>query len=162
MPVTDVTQDLERRTLTITAEFAAPVERIWAIYEDARQLERTWGPPTHPATFVTYDFEPGGVAHYFMTGPEGERYYGFWRITEIDAPRRFGFQDGFALDDTFAPNEDLPVSENAFAFEAIDGGTRVTFTSTYETVEALEQVLGMGMVEGATSAINQIDDLVAA
>jgi hypothetical protein len=33
--------------------------------------------------------------------------------------------------------------------------------STFESAEALQQVLDMGVVEGASSAINQIDDLVA-
>ena len=42
-----------------------------------------------------------------------------------------------------------------------DGGTRATFVGTYATAEALQQVLDMGMVEGASSAINQIDDLLA-
>ena len=62
----------------------------------------------------------------------------------------------------FAPNEDLPVSKNTYSFEAIDGGTRATFTSAYDSAEGLQQVLEMGVVEGATLAINQIDDLVAA
>lgn len=31
MPVTDVTKDIDTRTITITAEFASPVERVWAI-----------------------------------------------------------------------------------------------------------------------------------
>jgi uncharacterized protein YndB with AHSA1/START domain len=44
MPVTDVKHDLDTRTLTITAEFAAPVERIWQVYADPRQLEKVWGP----------------------------------------------------------------------------------------------------------------------
>jgi len=38
MPVTDITKDLDNRTLTITADFAAPVERIWQLYADPRQL----------------------------------------------------------------------------------------------------------------------------
>ena len=42
MPVTDVTHDLDARTLTITADFAAPVERIWQVYADPRQLEKVW------------------------------------------------------------------------------------------------------------------------
>ena len=46
MPVTDITKDLDTRTLTITAEFAAPVERVWEIYADPRQLEQVWGPPS--------------------------------------------------------------------------------------------------------------------
>ena len=48
MPVTDVAQDLDTRTLTITAEFSAPVERIWQVYADPRQLERVFGPPEYP------------------------------------------------------------------------------------------------------------------
>ena len=33
--------------------------------------------------------------------------------------------------------------------------------STYESADALQTVLDMGVIEGATGAINQIDDLVA-
>ena len=162
MPVTDVTHDLDTRSLTITAEFTAPVERIWEIYADPRQLEQVFGPPTHPATFVDHDLTPGGRAHYYMTSPDGEKYYGWWKVSEVDEPHRFAFEDGFASDDTFAPLEDMPVSKNVYTFEAIDGGTRATFASSYDTAEVLQKVLKMGVVEGASSAIDQIDALVAA
>lgn len=161
MPVTDVTHDLDSRTLVITAEFAAPVERIWQVYADPRQLERVFGPPTHPATFVDHDLSPGGRATYFMTSPEGDRYYGWWLVTAVDEPRSFAFEDGFADDETFAPNPDLPVSKNIYSFEPIDTGTRAVFTATYDSAEALQKVLDMGVVEGASSAIDQIDALVA-
>lgn len=161
MPVTDVTHDLDTRAIVITAEFAAPVERIWEIYADPRQLEQVFGPPSHPATFVDHDLRPGGRAHYFMTSPEGEKYYGWWKVNEVDEPHRFTFEDGFAADDSFAPIDDMPVSENVYAFEAIDGGTRAVFTSTYATAEGLQQVLEMGVIEGASSAIDQIDAFVA-
>ena len=96
-----------------------------------------------------------------MTSPEGEKYYGWWKVTEVDRPHRFAFEDGFAADDSFAPVEDMPVSRNVYTFEPIDGGTRATFASSYDTVEGLQQVLDMGVVEGASSAIDQIDALVA-
>ena len=162
MPVTDVTHDLDTRTLTITAEFAAPVERIWQVYADPRQLEKVFGPPTYPATFVDHDLTPGGRAHYYMTSPEGEKYYGWWKVTAVDEPRSFAFEDGFASDDSFTPAEDMPVSQSVYRFEAIDNGTRATFTSTYDSAAALQKVLDMGVVEGASSAIQQIDTLVAA
>ena len=161
MPVTDVTSDLDTRTLTITAEFAAPVERIWEVYADPRQLEKVFGPPTYPATFVAHDLSPEGRTHYFMTSPEGEKYYGWWRVTAVDEPRSFTFDDGFAADDSFAPLPDMPVSHNVYEFEPIDTGTRATFTGTYESAEGLQKVLDMGAVEGSTAAINQIDALVA-
>ena len=60
MTVTNVHKDPDARTMTITAEFDAPVERVWQMWADPRQLERWWGPPTYPATFVDHDLSPGG------------------------------------------------------------------------------------------------------
>ena len=160
MPVTHVEHNLDSRTLTIIADFPAPVERIWQVYADPRQLERVWGPPTHPATFVDHDLRPGGTMRYFMTGPGGERFAGYWIVKSVDEPSGFTFDDGFAHED-LSPNPDLPVSDNSYSFAARDGGTRATFVSTYATAEALQAVLDMGVVEGASSAIGQIDALVA-
>ena len=161
MPVTDVHHDLDALTLTITAEFAAPAARVWEVYADPRQLERVWGPPTYPATFVDHQMAPGGRMTYYMTSPEGERFYAYWTIDEVDAPAGFSFRDGFALDETFAPNAEMPVSHNVFRFTETDGGTRATYVGTYDSAESLQKVLDMGVVEGSTSAINQIDDLLA-
>jgi uncharacterized protein YndB with AHSA1/START domain len=160
VPVTDVTHDLDTLTLTITAEFAAPVERIWQIYADPRQLERVFGPPTYPATFVEHDLTPGGQAHYYMTSPEGEKSYGWWRVTAVDEPHSFAFDDGYAADDTFTPLQDLPVSKNVYTFEAIEGGTRATFTATFDSAEALQKAIEMGVAEGTSSAVEQVDSLV--
>lgn len=161
MPVTAVDQDLDRRTLTITAEFAAPVERIWQVYADPRQLEKVWGPPTYPATFVDHDLRPGARTTYYMTSPEGEKFAGYWDVTTVDEPAGFAFDDGFA-DQDLRPNPDLPVSHNVYTFTATpDGGTRATYASTFDSAEDLQKVLDMGAVEGTTGAINQIDGLVA-
>ena len=35
MPVVDITKDLDALTLTIVADFAAPVERVWQLYADS-------------------------------------------------------------------------------------------------------------------------------
>lgn len=161
MPVTDVEHDIDARTLTITADFAAPVERVWGVYADPRQLERVWGPPGYPATFVDHDLVPGGRMTYYMTSPEGEKYYSYWTVLEVREPSGFDFKDGFALDETFAPNPEMPEALNSYTFAPTGGGTRATFVGTYATAEDLQKVLDMGVVEGSTQAINQIDDLLA-
>lgn len=162
MPVTNITSDLDNRTLTITAEFAAPVERVWQVYADPRQLEKVWGPPTFPATFHAHDLTPGGRMNYIMKGPDGEQYAGIWEITAVSAPRRFEFDDAFA-DTDFNKNTDMPVSKNVYTFEpSATGGTTATYVSVYASAEGLQQVLEMGMEEGATESINQIDVLLAA
>lgn len=160
MPVTDVQHDQDTRTLTITAEFAAPAHRIWQIYADPRQLEKVWGPPTYPATVVEHDLTPGGRVNYFMTSPEGEKFAGYWNVTAVDEPRSFSFEDGFA-DLDFNPNPDMPVSTNVYTFTEHDGRTGATYVATYDTAEGLQKVLEIGVVEGASSAINQIDELLA-
>src|SRR5213080_4419877 len=105
MTVTDVVKDPENRTMTITAEFGAPVERVWQIWADPRQLERWWGPPTHPATVVDHDLTAGGRVTYYMTGPDGEKLHGSWRVISVDPPRSLEFEDGCG-----PPNEDLPAT----------------------------------------------------
>lgn len=159
MPVTDVKHDTERLTLTITAEFAAPLERIWQVYADPRQLEKVWGPPSFPATFVDHDLTPGGRVTYVMTGPEGEKFAGWWKVTTVDEPTGLSFDDGFA-DQDFNPLPDMPISHNVYTFTGHGGGTRATYVSTYESAEALQKVLDMGIVEGSTQSINQIDGLI--
>lgn len=160
MPVTTAQHDPESLTLTITAEFEAPVERIWQIYADPRQLEKVWGPPTHPATMVEHELVPGGRTAYFMAGPAGEKYAGYWEVTAVDELRSFEFLDGFA-DDDFNPNPDLPVSKNVYTFAEHHGGTRATYVGTFASPEDLQQVLEMGVIEGTSLAIGQIDELVA-
>ena len=64
MPVTSVEKDLDQLTITIVADFAAPVARLWDAHTDPRQIERFWGPPTYPATFLRHDAAPGGRSVY--------------------------------------------------------------------------------------------------
>lgn len=160
MPVTDITHDLDHLTLTITAQFAAPVERIWEVYADPRQLEKVWGPPQYPATVVDHSLTPGGRVTYYMTGPEGERFYGYWTVLEVDEPRSFSYEDGFAHED-FTPDTDLPISTCVSTFSAQDGGTRAVYVTSYTSREGLQTVLDMGVEEGSRTAIDQIDALVA-
>src|SRR5882672_8006840 len=113
MTVTNVSKDPEALTMVVTAEFEAPVERVWQLWENPRLLERWWGPPTYPATVVDHDLTPGGRVTYFMTGPDGDKHAGYWQITAVDEPTSFSFDDGFA-DLDFNPNAGLPVSRNVY------------------------------------------------
>jgi hypothetical protein len=55
----------------------------------------------------------------------------------------------------------MPVSHNVFSFAERDGATHATFRSHYDSAEALQQVIEMGVEEGSTQAINQIDAFLA-
>ncbi|CAN5695583.1 SRPBCC domain-containing protein [soil metagenome] len=160
MTVTNVHKDPDALSMTITADFAVPVERAWELWADPRQLERWWGPPSHPATVVDHDLTPGGSVTYFMTGPEGEKYRGWWTVLAVNGPRSLQFQDGFA-DEDGNPNHELPVTTTDVELGEHDDGTRMVITSRFPSAEAMEQSLAMGMEEGITAALGQIDAILA-
>jgi uncharacterized protein YndB with AHSA1/START domain len=161
MTVTAVRKDSEALTMTLEAEFDAAAERVWQLWADPRQLERWWGPPTYPATFTKHDLRPGGRVEYHMTGPEGDQPKGYWEIDEADAPRSIVFRDGFANDDG-SPNTDMPVNTVRVSIEETAGSrTRMSIESIFPSTEAMEQVLAMGMEEGLTQAVGQIDAILA-
>ena len=160
MTVTDVRKDPAALTMEIVSEFPAPIERVWQLLADPRQLERWWGPPTHPATFTDFDLTPGGAVAYYMTGPDAERYHGWWRVREVSPPIRLEVQDGFA-DDDGQPNPDLPVNVMRIELAARGDITEMTIRSTFPTFEAMEQTLSMGAEEGMRQALGQIDALLA-
>jgi len=160
MPVTSVTTDRETLTMTLVADFPVPVERLWGAFADPRQLERFWGPPGYPTTFGTYEFHPGGIAHYWMTSPEGERFYGRWDFAEIEEPHRIVILDSFA-DAQGEIDASIGTGRMTFTFESTQEGSRYTAVSANETLEDLEKVLEMGQVEGMTMAIGQLDAVLA-
>ncbi|MBA2489362.1 MAG: SRPBCC domain-containing protein [Chloroflexi bacterium] len=161
MTVTAVRKDPEALTMTITAEFDTSPERVWKLWEDPRQLERWWGPPTYPATVDSHDLRPGGRVEYYMTGPEGDQPRGYWEIVEADAPHSLVFRDGFANDDG-TPNAGLPVVTARVTIADLGSGrTRMSIESTFPSAEAMEQVLAMGMEDGLKQAVGQIDAILA-
>jgi uncharacterized protein YndB with AHSA1/START domain len=160
MPVTSVTTDPEALTMTLVADFPVPVERLWGAFADPRQLERFWGPPGYPATFDTYDLRPGGFAHYWMTSPEGQRFFGRWDFEEIEQPHRVVARDSFA-DAEGEIDTSVPTGRMTLTFESTATGSRLTTVSASPTAEALEQVIAMGQVEGMTQAFAQLDTVLA-
>ncbi|HEV8282645.1 MAG TPA: SRPBCC domain-containing protein [Candidatus Limnocylindrales bacterium] len=161
MTVTAVRKDPEALTMTISTELEASPERVWQLWDDPRQLERWWGPPTYPATFTRHDLAPGSRVEYHMTGPGGDKAHGYWDVVEADAPHRLVFRDGFANEDG-TPNDALPRNEARVTIEDLGTGrTRMSMESEFPSAEAMEQVLAMGMEEGLTEAVGQIDAILA-
>lgn len=161
MTVTAVRKDPEALTMTVTAEFDATPERVWQLWEDPRLLERWWGPPTYPATFTRHDLTPGSRVEYHMTGPTGDQPRAWWDIVEVDPPTSLVFRDGFANADG-TPNPDFPVVTVEVSISDVgDGRSRMSIHNRFPTAGAMEQLVAMGMEEGMTQAVGQIDAVLA-
>ncbi|HKX75860.1 MAG TPA: SRPBCC domain-containing protein [Acidimicrobiia bacterium] len=159
MTVTSVETDRQALTLTLTAHYRASIDRVWQLWADPRLLERWWGPPTFPATFTEHDLRPGGSAHYYMTGPNGDTSRGWWRVIAVDPPHRLELEDGFS-DEAGNPNLALPTMAMRVKISEEGDQVRMTIETSFPSVEAMEQVIAMGMEEGLREAVGQIDSLL--
>jgi uncharacterized protein YndB with AHSA1/START domain len=160
MPITSVTSDANALTLTVVGDYPVPVERLWQAYADPRQLERFWGPETWPATFTRHDVTVGGRSEYSMTGPDGTTSRGWWRFLAVEPGRRMEVEDGFAHEDG-TPNDTMPSMRMVFTFEPTDTGSRFTSVTHFPSLEAMQQLVEMGMEEGLRSAMGQLDGVLA-
>ena len=160
MTVTNVEKDPAAMTMSITSELAAPIERVWQLWENPRLLERWWGPPAYPATFVDHDLSVGYLVSYFMTGPGGDQPHGWWRLLEVEAPRSLRFESGFA-DEEGVPSTVMPFMINRVTMsEKSKGVTEMVIETTFSSLADMEKILSMGMEEGMKGALSQVDALL--
>jgi uncharacterized protein YndB with AHSA1/START domain len=160
MTVTSVSKDFDSLTLTVVADFDAPIERVWRLWADPRRLERWWGPPSHPATVEAHDLTPGGEVTYFMTGPAGERSRGWWRVTSVNPPKSLEFTDGSA-DQDGTPIAGMATTTVQVQLTEHDGGTRMVVRSVFDSREQMERLVRMGATEAFVQAVGQMDALLA-
>ncbi len=168
MEKTQVTKDLENKTLIIERVFNAPITKLWQAYADKAMFEKWWGPEGWETTAKTFNFAPGGMIHYCMKCVDKNQgdFFGFeaWGIIKIedtDEPNNFTatdyFSDAEGNHDTTKPTQKFIVE-----FKEENGQTRMINRCITETVEQLEELIKMGMVEGFSSSADKLERLVTA
>jgi len=156
MPIQSINSDPKTLPFPAIGEYPVPVERLWEVWTDPRQLERFWGPPEWPATFTKHDLKLGGEALYYMTGPSGEKAAGYWRFEVVEQFKRLVVADGFSNEDG-TPNDQMPSMRMEFTFESLEKGSRFVSVTTFPSLEAMEELMAMGMLDGSRAAMGQID-----
>ena len=149
MSVVSVEKDYDRLSLTLIAEFDAPVEAVWELWADPRKLERWWGPPSHPATVHRHELTVGGEVAYSMAGGGS----GWWRVTALEPPRALEFTDGWA-------SSDGPTSDVRVRLEERDGRTRMELRFTFSSTEHMDQLRRGGAFEVFPQSVAQMDALL--
>jgi uncharacterized protein YndB with AHSA1/START domain len=160
MSLVRVEKDFDSLSLLLVADFDEPVERVWQLWADPRQLERWWGPPTHPAIVEKHDLEVGGEVTYVMTGPAGEKSRGWWRVTSVDPPRSLDFTDGFA-DQDGTPKTDSPTTMVRMRLAEHGTGTRMELRFGFASRAHMEQLQRWGAFDVFPQSVRQIDAVLA-
>ncbi len=166
MEKTQVTKDLENKTLTIERVFDAPITKLWQAYADQTMFEKWWGPEGWETTTKEFNFTPGGKIHYCMKCVDKNQgdFFGFeaWgkmQIESIDEPNAFSALDYFSNAEG-THDETKPTQRFTLELREEGGKTRMLIRTITETTEQLEELIKMGMIEGFDSSINKLEKLM--
>jgi uncharacterized protein YndB with AHSA1/START domain len=151
--------DKGKNSMTIIKEFEAKRQLVWDCYTKSELIDQWFAPKPYSTKTVAMDFKVGGHWQYTMIAPDGLQHWGrmdFQKIQPIDNYTALsGFCDAAGL-----LIQGLPLAKWNVNFSEREERTLVNNTITYETAEALQQVMDMGMQEGITAAVEQLAELV--
>lgn len=156
----DFSVNKENKTIVIKRAFAANLELVWDAWTTSELLEQWWAPKPYSVQTISMDFAKGGLWHYAMVSPEGEKHYCKAYYQDITLQEMFSYKDAFCNEQ----GEDLPDMpsmqwHNTFS-AGLEDSTVVNVVLQFESEEALENILKMGMKEGFTMALGNLDELL--
>ncbi len=155
----DFLVDKEKNTITVKREFAAERPLIWECYTQSEMLDQWFAPEPFTTKTKSMDFREGGHWHYAMVDPDGKEYWGWTEYSKIQPIDFYETLDAFS-DSEGNINKDLPRAEWHVQFTDKGENTLVVTTVQYDSLEALNQVINMGMKEGLTSTLERLDQLL--
>jgi uncharacterized protein YndB with AHSA1/START domain len=80
----------------IQRTFDAPRALVWKAFTERDRLMQWWGPRGFKMLACTIDLRPGGVFHYCMESPDGQKMWGKFVYREIVAPERIVHINSFS------------------------------------------------------------------
>ena len=156
----DFLVDKEKSTMTIKKEFAARRQLVWDCHTKSELLDQWFAPKPLTTKTKSMDFSEGGHWHYVMIDQDGQEYWGRLDYQTINPIDHYTALDSFS-DESGALNPELPRSSWHVSFTEAAERTVVQTIVTYKSSDDLEKVIGMGMKEGMTSALERLDELLA-
>jgi uncharacterized protein YndB with AHSA1/START domain len=138
MKPAEKTSDIASREITVSREFAAPRELVFAAWTDPVHVSRWWGPKGFTTTTTRMEVRPGGVWEHVMHGPDGTDYPNRIVFVEIVKPERVVYDHVSA-----------PLFRSTSVFEDLGPRSRLTVTLRFDSAEVLEEAVRRhGALEG--------------
>ena len=150
--------DKSKKTVVITAEFAAERDLVWKAYTEPELLDQWWAPKPFSSRTKAMDFREGGRRFYAMVSPEGQESWAVQKYTSITPKTNFKFLNAFADENE---NPQLPGSDWDLNFSEQNGKTTITTTIYNESRERMEMLMSMGFKEGTEAAYDSLKELLA-
>lgn len=149
----------DKNSLHIKREFAAKRQTVWDCYTKQELLDRWYAPKPLITRTKSMDFREGGHWVFAMIEPSGTEY---WSRTDYQSIKPKEFFTGI---DSFCNSEgevnpEYPSSKMEVKFSDLNAHTLMETVVTYDSAEALQTVIAMGMEGGLKSTLESLDDLL--
>ncbi len=146
------------RTIVVVRTFGAPREAVFEAWTKPEHVSRWLGRRGDVMTVCEVDLRVGGRWRYVWQLLEGGVMGMGGEYLEVEPPARLVSSEVFE-------GEDFEVmgggTVNTVVFEDVEGGTRVTVTSEYESTEARDGALATGMEGGMNEGFERLAELLA-
>jgi uncharacterized protein YndB with AHSA1/START domain len=157
----DFSVDKESKKIKVKREFSAPISKVWAAWTESHLLDQWWAPKPWKARTKTMDFREGGYWLYAMVGPDGTEHWSRADYKSITPLKSFSAQDAFCDEDgNINPNLPRSFWTNEFS-ETSNSTTIVSIETAYDDLSDLEKVIEMGVKEGLSAALENLDELLS-
>jgi uncharacterized protein YndB with AHSA1/START domain len=155
----------------ISRVFDAPRELVWVAWTDPKKMARWWGPHDFTNPVCEMDVRAGGAYRIVMRSPAGEDYPLVGIFREVVQPERLvmtmdvtGHPDEWhrMVNPKWRKGDANPVGEmvQTVTFEKVEGKTRLTVRTRFESAAIRDAMVKMGMNEGWSQSLVRLDELL--
>ena len=159
------------RDFMISRTFDAPRALVWKAWTEPKHMAQWWGPKDFTNPVCELDVRVGGAYRITMRGPDGDEYplKGVYR--EIVPPERLVmFMDISDHPDSWydmvIPDRDKTKKPHVdcvqtATFEEVDGKTKLTIRTRFESVAIRDAMIEMGMNGGWSLSLDRLTTCLA-
>jgi uncharacterized protein YndB with AHSA1/START domain len=150
----------------ISRTFDAPRELVWKAWTDPLRMAQWWGPRHFTNPVCELDVRPGGAYRIVMRGPDGGEHPLKGVYLEVVEPERLVMTADHselpaAWHDLVNPGRDKskkPALEGVMTitFENLNGKTRLTVRTRFESAAIRDAMVKMGMNEGWSQSLDRL------
>ena len=143
-----------KQEIVVTRVFDAPRDLVFKACTDPNLIASWWGPRRLTTTIDKMEVKPGGMWRFVQRDIEGHVFAFHGVYHEVTVPERCVQTFEF---------EGVPghVAMDTTTFEEVDGKTKLTQQSVFQSVEDRDGMVQSGMQEGASESMDRLAELLA-
>ncbi len=150
---TIITAEPGKQEIVITRTFDAPRDLVFKAYTDPKLIEEWWGPRRLTVEIDKMEVKPGGPWRFINKDADGNifAFHGVYHDLKVPEWIVFTFEW-----------EGMPghVLMETIKLEEVDGQTKLTDISVFQTVEDRDGMLANGMEGGAEESTERMAELL--